>query len=174
MACPPDQVLVKRLIIFLAPNAYFEGVAAGVSKAWRSHSVECRSDCPLVTLALAMDASGSVWRARWVKRVKPGSAAQMGVYCLRMTLVEEGNDTLWRSHITVTDLALPPHLSVDIGCGHVRDGGWPPGRQRQLLGHHRLHSNHVDGLRQRRHPHQVDTDQQHPFFSTPDPATPLQ
>ena len=46
-------------------NTYFEGVAAGVSKAKRGHSKECRSDCPLVTLAMALDASGFVRRVQF-------------------------------------------------------------------------------------------------------------
>ena len=45
-------------------NTYFEGVAAGVSKARRGHSKECRSDCPLVTLALVLDGSGFVRRSQ--------------------------------------------------------------------------------------------------------------
>ena len=39
-------------------NTYFEGVAAGNSKAKRGHSKEKRSGCPLVTLALVLDGSG--------------------------------------------------------------------------------------------------------------------
>jgi transposase len=39
-------------------NTYFEGIAAGVSKAKRGHSKEKRSDCPLVTLAMVLDGSG--------------------------------------------------------------------------------------------------------------------
>jgi hypothetical protein len=46
-------------------NTYFEGVAAGVSKAKRGHSKECRSDCPLVTLAMALDVSGFVRRVQF-------------------------------------------------------------------------------------------------------------
>jgi len=45
-------------------NTYFEGIAAGVSKAKRGHSKEKRSDCPLVTLAMALDGSGFPRRSR--------------------------------------------------------------------------------------------------------------
>jgi len=45
-------------------NTYFEGIAAGVSKAKRGHSKEKRSDCPLVTLAMVLDGSGFPRRSR--------------------------------------------------------------------------------------------------------------
>ncbi len=45
-------------------NTYFEGTAAGNAKAARGHSKEKRSDCPLVTLGLVLDAGGFVRRSR--------------------------------------------------------------------------------------------------------------
>ena len=48
----------ETITLYDLTNTYFEGVAAGVSKAKRGHSKECRSDCPLVTLAMALDGSG--------------------------------------------------------------------------------------------------------------------
>ena len=45
-------------------NTYFEGTAAGNPKAARGRSKEKRSDCPLVTLGLALDSSGFVRRSR--------------------------------------------------------------------------------------------------------------
>jgi hypothetical protein len=44
-------------------NTYFEGTAAGNTKAARGRSKEKRADCPLVTLGLVLDSSGP--------RVKP-------------------------------------------------------------------------------------------------------
>jgi hypothetical protein len=57
--------LVQTITLYDLTNTYFEGVAAGVSKAKRGHSKECRSDCPLVTLAMALDASGFVRRVQF-------------------------------------------------------------------------------------------------------------
>lgn len=54
----------QTITLYDLTNTYFEGVAAGVSKAARGHSKECRSDCPLVTLAMALDGSGFVRRSR--------------------------------------------------------------------------------------------------------------
>jgi hypothetical protein len=45
-------------------NTYFEGTAAGNSKAARGRSKEKRSDCPLVTLGLVLDGSGFVRRSK--------------------------------------------------------------------------------------------------------------
>ena len=45
-------------------NTYFEGAAAAQPKAKRGHSKEKRSDCPLLTLGLVLDASGFVRRSR--------------------------------------------------------------------------------------------------------------
>ena len=44
-------------------NTFFEGDAAANPKAKRGHSKEKRSDCPLVTLGLVLDASGFVRRS---------------------------------------------------------------------------------------------------------------
>ena len=57
--------LGQTITLYDLTNTYFEGAAAGVSKALRGHSKECRSDCPLVTLAMALDASGFVRRVQF-------------------------------------------------------------------------------------------------------------
>lgn len=57
--------LGQTITLYDLTNTCFEGVAAGVSKAKRGHSKECRSDCPLVTLAMALDASGFVRRVQF-------------------------------------------------------------------------------------------------------------
>jgi hypothetical protein len=57
--------LGQTIILYDLTNTYFEGVAAGVSKAKRGHSQESRSDCPLVTLAMALDGSGFVRRVQF-------------------------------------------------------------------------------------------------------------
>ena len=54
----------ETITLYDLTNTYFEGIAAGVSKAKRGHSKECRSDCPLVTLAMALDGSGFPRRSR--------------------------------------------------------------------------------------------------------------
>jgi hypothetical protein len=50
--------LGQTITLYELTNTYFEGMAAGVSKAKRGHSKEFRSDCPLVTRTMALDASG--------------------------------------------------------------------------------------------------------------------
>jgi hypothetical protein len=56
--------LGETVTLYDLTNTYFEGIAAGVSKAKRGHSKECRSDCPLVTLAMVLDGSGFPRRSR--------------------------------------------------------------------------------------------------------------
>ena len=56
--------LGQTITLYDLTNTYFEGAAAGVRKAKRGHSKECRSDCPLVTLALVLDGSGFVRRSQ--------------------------------------------------------------------------------------------------------------
>ncbi len=45
-------------------NTYFEGEASGQPKARRGHSKDKRTDCPLLTLGLVLDASGFVRRSQ--------------------------------------------------------------------------------------------------------------
>jgi transposase len=54
----------ETITLYDLTNTYFEGIAAGVSKAKRGHSKEQRSDCPLVTLAMVLDGSGFPRRSR--------------------------------------------------------------------------------------------------------------
>ena len=50
--------LEETITLYDLTNTFFEGTAAANAKAKRGHSKEKRSDCPLVTLALVLDASG--------------------------------------------------------------------------------------------------------------------
>ena len=54
----------ETITLYDLTNTCFEGIAAGVAKAKRGHSKECRSDCPLVTLAVALDGNGFPRRAQ--------------------------------------------------------------------------------------------------------------
>ena len=57
-------------------------------------------------IEITKDASGALVQAiSWTKKIKPGSAAMHpGVYCLRTTLVELDNATLWRTYTMLTNL----------------------------------------------------------------------
>ena len=68
------------------------------------------------------DASGTLVSAiTWSKRIKPGSAAMHpGVYCLRTTLVELDNATLWRTYTMLTNLeSVFRSLKTDLGLRPV-------------------------------------------------------
>jgi hypothetical protein len=71
----------QTITLYDLTNTYFEGVAAGVSKAARGRSKECRSDCPLVTLAMALDASGFPRRSR----VFAGNASEPATLATMLT-----------------------------------------------------------------------------------------
>jgi transposase len=49
---------VETITLYDLTNTYFEGSASGIAKSRNGKSKEKRSDCPLVTLALVLDASG--------------------------------------------------------------------------------------------------------------------
>src|SRR6202453_4966050 len=56
--------LPTTVTLYDLTNTYFEGAAAGNTKAKRGRSKEKRSDCPLVTLGRVLDVSGFPKRSR--------------------------------------------------------------------------------------------------------------
>ncbi len=56
--------LTPTIAFYDLTNTYFEGRMGGMEEAKRGRSKEKRSDCPLLTLALAVDAAGFVMRSR--------------------------------------------------------------------------------------------------------------
>ena len=56
--------LQPTVTLYDLTNTYFEGEASEQPQAQRGHSKEKRSDCPLLTLGLMLDASGFVRRSR--------------------------------------------------------------------------------------------------------------
>jgi hypothetical protein len=73
-------------------------------------------------ITVATDAQGKrVTAITWIKNIKPGSAAaHPGVYCLRTTLVDQDNATLWRTYIMLTELeSVFRSLKTDLGLRPV-------------------------------------------------------
>ena len=73
-------------------------------------------------VAISKDASGTLVQAiTWTKTIKPASAAMHpGVYCLRTTLVDLDNATLWRSYTMLTNLeSVFRSLKTDLGLRPV-------------------------------------------------------
>ena len=56
--------LQPTVTLYDLTNTYFEGEASDQPQAQRGHSKEKRSDCPLLTLGLMLDASGFVRRSK--------------------------------------------------------------------------------------------------------------
>ncbi len=71
--------LTQTITLYDLTNTYFEGSLARSSKAQRGRSKESRSDCPLVTLAMALDVSGFARRTQvFAGNVsEPATLAQM-------------------------------------------------------------------------------------------------
>ena len=67
------------------------------------------------------DASGNVAALTWEKQIRPGSAAMYpGVYCLRTTLVELDDATLWRTYTLLSQLeSVFRSLKTDLGLRPV-------------------------------------------------------
>ena len=59
--------LTPTVTLYDLTNTFFEGSASGIDKARHGHSKEKRFDCPLLTLALVVDASGFVRRSKVFK-----------------------------------------------------------------------------------------------------------
>ena len=70
---------------------------------------------------LTEDDAGRVQAITWSKKIKSGSAAtHPGVYCLRSTLVDLDNATLWRTYIMLTELeSVFRSLKTDLGLRPV-------------------------------------------------------
>ena len=64
----------ETITLYDLTNTYFEGSASGITKARNGKSKVKRSDCPLVTLALVLDASGFPKRSR----IFEGNASEAG------------------------------------------------------------------------------------------------
>ena len=64
----------ETITLYDLTNTYFEGSASGITKARNGKSKEKRSDCPLVTLALVLDASGFPKRSQ----IFEGNASEAG------------------------------------------------------------------------------------------------
>ena len=60
----PVRPCTSTITLYDLTNTYFEGEAGGQPKARRGHSKEKRTDCPLLTLGLVLDASGFVRRSQ--------------------------------------------------------------------------------------------------------------
>jgi len=100
--------LRETITLYDLTNTFFEGTAKANAKAQRGHSKEKRSDCPLVTLALVLDASGFPKRSEVVagNLSEPATLEQM-VQQLR-----------------AAPLAAPPTVVMDAGIATEANIAW--------------------------------------------------
>ena len=100
--------LAETITLYDLTNTYFEGNAKANAKAARGHSKEKRSDCPLVTLALVLDASGFPKRSE----VFAGNASEPG------TLEE------MLGHLATPAGAVVPTVVLDAGIATAENIAW--------------------------------------------------
>jgi len=100
--------LEEKIILYDLTNTYFEGAAAGSEKAKRGRSKEKRSDCPLMTLALALDEDGFPKASRTFE----GNVGEPGT--LREILQEL--DRLREDQLSILDDSKPT-VVIDAGIG---------------------------------------------------------
>jgi transposase len=100
--------LAETITLYDLTNTYFEGNGKGNAKAARGHSKEKRSDCPLVTLALVLDASGFPKRSE----VFAGNVAEPGT--LEQML----------GRLSTPAGATPPTVVLDAGIATEKNIAW--------------------------------------------------
>jgi len=100
--------LDEVITLYDLTNTYFEGTAAANSNAAFGKSKEKRTDCPLVTLALVLDASGFPKRSE----VFPGNAAEA------QTLAE------MLRRLAPEQRAAPPTVVLDAGIATEENVAW--------------------------------------------------
>jgi len=109
--------LEETITLYDLTNTFFEGAASANAKAKRGHSKEKRSDCPLVTLALVLDASGFAKRSEvFAGNVsEPKTLAQM------------------LEHLSATPGAEGPTVVLDAGVATEENIAWLKGQGYRYL-----------------------------------------
>jgi transposase len=100
--------LAETITLYDLTNTFFEGTASGNPKAKHGHSKEKRTDCPLVTLALVLDASGFPKRSE----VFEGNVSEPKTL---KTMLE---------HLTLAPGAVAPTVVLDAGIATEANLAW--------------------------------------------------
>ena len=100
--------LQETLILYDLTNTFFEGSGKYNSKAHFGHSKEKRTDCPLVTLGLVLDADGFPKRSD----IFDGNVSEAGTL--------EG----MIAALSTADMLLKPLIVMDAGIGTQKNLDW--------------------------------------------------
>ena len=100
--------LQETLILYDLTNTFFEGSGKYNSKAHFGHSKEKRTDCPLVTLGLVLDADGFPKRSD----IFAGNVSEPGTL--------EG----MIAALSTADMLLKPLIVIDAGIGTQKNLDW--------------------------------------------------
>ena len=103
--------LQPTVTLYDLTNTYFEGEASDQPQAQRGHSKEKRSDCPLLTLGLMLDASGFVRRSK----VFAGNVREHRTLAGMLEALEASAGAL---------VVMDRGVATDAGVTWLRDNGY--------------------------------------------------
>lgn len=115
------EALLQKLVDGLGKPAGAKTLEKVMEKVGRAKQRYARA-AQHYQVQVVPDASGeNVAAITWEKHVKPGSAAMHpGVYCLRTTLIDLDDATLWRTYTMLTNLeSVFRSLKTDLGLRPV-------------------------------------------------------
>lgn len=115
------EALLRKLVDGLDKPAGAKTLEKVIEKVGRAKQRYARA-AQHYKVQVVPDASGeNVAAITWEKQVKPGSAAMHpGVYCLRTTLIDLDDATLWRTYTMLTNLeSVFRSLKTDLGLRPV-------------------------------------------------------
>lgn len=115
------EALLQKLVDGLGKPAGAKTMDKVMEKVGRAKQRYARAAQHYHVQVVADESGENVAAITWDKQVKPGSAAMHpGVYCLRTTLVDLDDTTLWRTYTMLTNLeSVFRSLKTDLGLRPV-------------------------------------------------------
>jgi hypothetical protein len=115
------EALLQKLVDGLGKPAGAKTMGKVMEKVGRAKQRYARAAQHYQVQVVPDDGGENVAAITWEKHVKPGSAAMHpGVYCLRTTLIDLDDATLWRTYTMLTNLeSVFRSLKTDLGLRPV-------------------------------------------------------
>jgi transposase len=115
------EALLRKLIDGLGKPAGAKTMEKVMEKVGRAKQRYARAAQHYQVQVVPDEGGRNVAAITWEKRIKPGSAAMHpGVYCLRTTLIDLDDATLWRTYTMLTNLeSVFRSLKTDLGLRPV-------------------------------------------------------
>ena len=115
------EALLQKLVNGLGKSAGVKSMDKIMEKVGRAKQRYARAAQHYQVQVVPDEGGENVAAITWEKHIKPGSAAMYpGVYCLRTTLVDLDDATLWRTYTMLTNLeSVFRSLKTDLGLRPV-------------------------------------------------------